>query len=74
METNKESANQKVDKTEKWYDIQNLVDMMLFVFPPAGLYGLFKSDKLLPRPAKIIAGLAVFGGIVWILISKFTNN
>ena len=61
--------NQKSNNIEKWYDIPQLVDVLLFLFPPLGLLALYKSENIVPKGGKIIMGFAVFAGIIWGLIS-----
>lgn len=77
MEMNKEHSNQQKNTTEKWYDEIALVDMLLFLLPPVGVYALYKSKRLNPNRNKVIAGLAIFAGVlwfVWFLISNANAN
>lgn len=71
MEQKKELLNQTKNDNNKWYDTPNLLDFLLFLFPPIGLYGVFKSKKRHVKPFKIIAGFSVFIGLVGSLIYMF---
>jgi uncharacterized membrane protein SirB2 len=64
------NENLKEKSTEKWYDIPNLADTLLFLIPPIGLYCVFKSKKIVPNAVKIVGGILVFSGIVWLIISN----
>lgn len=33
-------------KKKKWYNTIEMVGTLLFVFPPVGIYGLYKSDTI----------------------------
>ncbi|MDQ3071934.1 MAG: hypothetical protein M3Q97_01530 [Bacteroidota bacterium] len=59
----KEEISQTSAKYENWYDMPNLVDALLFLFPPLGLFALYKTKKIIPE-VKVILGLAFFTGIV----------
>ncbi len=69
MTGSKEMLNQKNNSSEKWYDTPQLVDVLLFLFPPLGLLALYKSEKLVPKGGKIIVGFTVFAGIIYGLIT-----
>lgn len=53
-------GNSVQNSTEKWCDNPNLADVLLFLFPPLGLYSVFKSKKIIPHPVKVGVGLLVF--------------
>lgn len=42
-------------KNEKnnWYDNPKLIDSLLFLFPPLGIYALLKSKKAAPQAVRI---------------------
>lgn len=37
----------------KWYEQNKLLDILLFIFPPLAIYGIYKSKKILV-PMKIL--------------------
>ncbi|HHZ64558.1 MAG TPA: hypothetical protein EYN51_03515 [Flavobacteriales bacterium] len=49
---------------EKWYNNSKLVDTLLFIIPPIGIYGVYKSDKIKSSVIKISLGLIGFLGFV----------
>ena len=42
---------------EKWYNIGMLVDVLLFVFPPLGIYAVYKTDKIKSKANRVVGSL-----------------
>ncbi|MBO9612516.1 MAG: hypothetical protein J7619_07470 [Dyadobacter sp.] len=57
------SSNQP-DK-HKWYNQIWLVVLLVFVFPPAGFYGLYKM-RVLPESIRALIGIAYIAILVWV--------
>ena len=53
---------------EKWYDNPKLVDILLFILPPIGIYGVYKTNKIKSSIFKISYGLIGFLGFVLTII------
>lgn len=45
------------DTKKAWYDNEMLVDVLIFLLFPLGIYALMRTDKLRSGPAKIFYGL-----------------
>ncbi len=43
-------------ESEKWYDIEMLVDILLFIIPPVGIYGVYKTNKIKSKSFKYLYG------------------
>lgn len=39
---------------EKWYNYSAVVDTLLFILPPVGMYGLYKTEKLKSNINKVL--------------------
>lgn len=57
------------NNNEKWYDNPTTVDTLLFLLPPAGIYGLFKTRSLKSNINKILYGALGFISFLLVIIS-----
>lgn len=48
-----------------WYDRRILVLLLLKIFPPAGVYGLWRSRSFTPLHKKTIAGIITLALLVF---------
>ena len=44
----------------KWYNNEMLVDTLLFIIPPVGIYGLYKTKLFKSKISKILYGCIGF--------------
>ena len=59
-------------ESEKWYNIEMLVDVLLFVFPPLGIYAIYKTDTIKSKANRLIGslfGVASFMSAVLFLLN-----
>ncbi len=57
---------------EKWYNNSTIVDTLLFILPPVGMYGLYKTENLKSNINKILYG--ILGFISLLLTSIYLIN
>lgn len=54
-----------------WYDNEGLVDTLLFIFPPIGIYGLYKTKMIKSKITKVFYGgigfISILLGIIYII-------
>lgn len=48
------------DKNNKWYNNPTIVDALLFILPPFGMYALYKTESLKPNINKVLYGFLGF--------------
>lgn len=55
----------------KWYDNETLVDTLLFVFPPIGIYGVYKTKMIKSKITKVfysgIGFISILLGIIYFI-------
>lgn len=56
-------------KEQKWYNIEMLVDILVFILPPLGIYGIYKTDKIKSKTFKFLYSL--FGVISFLIMLKY---
>ena len=50
------------NKNKEWYNDENVIDLLSFLIPPLGIYGLFKNETINSRIKKILIGtLGILG-------------
>jgi len=59
---------------EKWYNNSKLVDTLLFIVPPIGLYGVYKTSKMKSSILKIAYSSIGFLGFVTTIIYLINNK
>ncbi len=42
--------------TSKWYNNETLIDTLLFVVPPVGIYALYKTELFKSKISKVLYG------------------
>ncbi len=42
--------------TSEWYNNETLIDTLLFVIPPVGIYALYKTELLKSKISKVLYG------------------
>lgn len=57
------------NNSQKWYDNPTTVDTLLFVLPPVGIYGLFKTRGLKSNINKILYGILGFISFLLVIVS-----
>ena len=57
------------DNNDKWYNNSTIVDTLLFLLPPVGIYGLYKTESLKPNINKVLYGFLGFISVLLIIIS-----
>ncbi|MUH36057.1 hypothetical protein D9O36_09405 [Zobellia amurskyensis] len=53
----------------KWYNSSTTVDILLFLLPPLGFYGLYKTKTIKSNTSKILYGVIAFVSMLTLLIS-----
>lgn len=56
------------DNNNKWYNNPTIVDALLFILPPVGMYGLYKTEMLKPNINKVLYGFLGFISLLMIVI------
>ena len=56
------------NKNENWCDNPKIVDTLLFVFPPLGMYALYKTRSSRPYVNKLLYGILGFISFLMLLI------
>ena len=51
-----------MDNKVKWYNEPQMVGTLLILFPPVGMYGLYKSEEIDPKWKKITFGILAMTG------------
>ncbi len=67
------NPNQPRERNIKWYDIPNLLIAFTFLFPPLGLYGIYKNSKM-TKKGKIIFTLFVLLATIYVYSALFQDN
>jgi len=44
-------------ESKKWYNIEMLVDVLLFVCPPLGIYAVYKTEKIKSKINRVVYSL-----------------
>lgn len=57
------------NNNQKWYDNSTTVDTLLFILPPVGIYGLFKTRSLKSNINKILYGILGFISFLLVIVS-----
>lgn len=65
--------NMRTTENSKWYNNGMLVDMLLFVMPPLGIYGVYKTRMIKSNTTKILYGSIGFTSFVMALICLVTH-
>lgn len=52
----------------KWYNSTTTVDVLLFLFPPIGFYGLYKTKTIKSNTSKILYGSMALVSMLALLI------
>ena len=58
----------KKDNNDKWYNNSTIVDTLLFLLPPVGIYGLYKTERLKPNINKVLYGFLGFISLLMVVI------
>ncbi|SDX01105.1 hypothetical protein [Aequorivita viscosa] len=58
----------KYKSLDKWYNNTTIVDTLLFLLPPVGLYGLYKTERLKHNVNKVFYGVIGFISLFLIII------
>ena len=53
---------------KKWYNNSTIVDVLLFILPPVGMYRLYKTDNLRSNINKILYGFLGFISLLLTII------
>lgn len=61
-------------KNDPWYDNLILVEILLFLFFPLGLYAVYKTNKIKFKLAKILYGLLGLISFLLIITYVFRNT
>lgn len=57
------------ENNDKWYNNPTIVDVLLFILPPVGMYGLYKTQSLKPKINKVLYGVLGFISFLLVIIS-----
>ena len=49
-----ENKNNSLSLKEKWYDNLILLDILIFILPPIGIYGVIRSSKVKSNLKKLL--------------------
>jgi|GEM_PF-1013510 len=58
----------KKDNNDKWYNNSTIVDTLLFLLPPVGMYGLYKTESIKSNLNKVLYCFLGFISLVLIII------
>lgn len=67
------NPNQFRESKTKWYDVPNLLIAFTFLFPPIGLYGIYKNSKM-TRRGKIVFTFFVLLATIYVYSALFQDN
>ncbi|SEA79567.1 hypothetical protein SAMN05421540_1264 [Psychroflexus halocasei] len=56
------------DNNDKWYNNSTIVDTLLFLLPPVGMYGLYKTERLKSNINKVLYGFLGFISLLMVVI------
>lgn len=56
------------NNNNKWYNNPTKVEVLLFILPPVGMYGLYKTESLKPNINKVLYGFIGFISFLLIVI------
>lgn len=55
----------------KWYNNESLVDTLLFIIPPVGIYGLYKTKLFKSKIIKVLYGgigfISFLLGVIYVI-------
>lgn len=56
------------ENIDKWYSNSTIVDVLLFILPLVGVYGLYKTESLKPNMNKVLHGFLGFISLLLTII------
>lgn len=56
------------ENIDKWYNNATIVDTLLFILPPVGVYGLYKTERLKSSISKVFYGFLGFTSLLITII------
>jgi len=61
------------EQEEKWYDNEMLLDILIFVIPPVGIYGIYKTKRIKKSFFKISYAIIAFFSIIIFIIDYYKS-
>ncbi|WP_310993164.1 hypothetical protein [Aequorivita marina] len=56
------------ENNNKWYNNPTIVDTLLFILPPVGMYGLYKTEGIKSNLNKVLYGFLGFISLLMVVI------